>query len=438
MKFLSNLRNFRLMGLCFAMALLLQYKPAASQDMPDSLFEKVTLSFVKNERPEKKIKEGQRQLFLYFSGYTAPDQKKFYYHFRDSLLGVVTSDTTMKAESRKKFSDQIARAGLSSQLPFYFALDELINEGDTLVSKQTLSLYAEMKKENDTLKNTRQLLIYILVGVIALACVVLFFLVNRIRKTKETAEAETATVMQAENTPEPVQPVSEEQKSKKTEQDKKIKKLSEDLKKLKEEKKTIETEKSNLQKENDSLSKEKEELTTKNTTLETSLSELSTRHTTLTGELEKTQTEKKAQEEDAARLQDAYDKLTQVQKENDEQSKKMLEIVGKLETVMPAVLYPDNNSPLHSWFLLQEFIKGYKNKEFSVLSTPNFSKWALQEDYTYPELDITNLAGNAPIINFLIDLKKRKFTKVAPDNSYLVLVNQKITQQIFDSLEAVD
>jgi len=435
MKFLSNPQNFRLIGLCLAMTLLLQYKPALSQDLPDSLFEKVTLSFVKNERPENKIKDGQRQLFLYFSGYTAPDQRKFYYHYRDSLLGVVTSDTTMKAESRKKFSDQIAKAGLSSELPFYFALDELINEGDTLVSKQTISLYAGMKKENDDLRNTRQLLIYILVGAIALACVALFLLANKIRKIKASADAETITAMKAS---EPIQTTNEEQKPKKADQDKKIKKLSEDLKKLREEKKAIEAEKNKLQQENNSLSKEKDGLTTQNTTLETSLSELNTQHTTLTSELEKTQTEKKTQEEETAKLQDAYDKLTQVQKESDEQSKKMLEMVNKLEAVMPPVPYPDNNSPLHSWFLLQEFIKGYKNNEFSVLSTPNFSKWALQEDYTYPELDISNLAGNAPIINFLIDLKKRKFTKVAPDNSYLVLVNQKITQQIFDSLKAVD
>lgn len=435
MKFLSNPQNFRLTCLCLAMALLLQYKPAFSQDMPDSLFEKVTLSFVKNDRPENKIKDGQRQLFLHFSGYTAPDQKKFYYRYRDSLLGVVISDTTMKAESRKKFTDQIAKAGLSSQLPFYFALDELINEGDTLVSKQTLSLYAEMKKENDSLKNTRQLLIYILVGVIVLACVALFLLVNKIRKDKETVNTETPATIKA---PEPAEAVTEEQKPKKADQDKKIKKLSEDLRKLKEEKKTTETERNTLQQENNSLSQQKEDLTTQNTTLQTSLSELNTRHTALTGELEKTQTAKKTQEEETARLQDAYDKLTLVQKESDEQSKKMMEMVGRLEAVIPPALYPDNNSPLHSWFLLQEFIKGYKNKEFSVLSTPNFSKWALQEDYTYPELDITNLAGNAPIINFLIDLKKRKFTKVAPDNSYLVLVNQKITQQIFDSLEAVD
>ncbi|TXJ25466.1 MAG: hypothetical protein E6Q24_14380 [Chitinophagaceae bacterium] len=435
MKFLSNPQNFRLIGLCLAMTLLLQYKPALSQNLPDSLFEKVTLSFVKNDRPENKIKDGQRQLFLYFSGYTVPDQKKFYYHYRDSLLGVVAGDTTMKAESRKKFADQIAKAGLSSQLPFYFALDELINEGDTLVSKQTISLYAGMKKENDDLKNTRQLLIYILAGAVALACLAFFLLVNKIRKTKASADAETITEMKVS---EPVQINNEEPKSRKADQDKKIKKLSEDLKKLKEEKKTIETERSKLQEENKSLGKDKEDLTTKTTGLETSLSELNTQQAILTGELEKTQTEKKAQEEETAKLQEAYDKLTLVQKESDEQSKKMLEMVSKLETVMPPVLYPDNNSPLHSWFLLQEFIKGYKNKEFSVLSTPNFSKWALQEDYTYPELDITNLAGNAPIINFLIDLKKRKFTKVAPDNSYLVLVNQKITQQIFDSLKAVD
>lgn len=435
MKFLSNPQNFRLIGLCLAMTLLLQYKPALSQNLPDSLFEKVTLSFVKNDRPENKIKDGQRQLFLYFSGYTVPDQKKFYYHYRDSLLGVVAGDTTMKAESRKKFADQIAKAGLSSQLPFYFALDELINEGDTLVSKQTISLYAGMKKENDDLKNTRQLLIYILAGAVALACLAFFLLVNKIRKTKASADAETITEMKVS---EPVQINNEEPKSRKADQDKKIKKLSEDLKKLKEEKKTIETERSKLQEENKSLGKDKEDLTTKTTGLEISLSELNAQQAILTGELEKTQTEKKAQEEETAKLQEAYDKLTLVQKESDEQSKKMLEMVSKLETVMPPVLYPDNNSPLHSWFLLQEFIKGYKNKEFSVLSTPNFSKWALQEDYTYPELDITNLAGNAPIINFLIDLKKRKFTKVAPDNSYLVLVNQKITQQIFDSLKAVD
>lgn len=435
MKFLSNPQNFRLIGLCLAMTLLLQYKPALSQNLPDSLFEKVTLSFVKNDRPKNKIKDGQRQLFLYFSGYTVSDQKKFYYHYRDSLLGVVAGDTTMKAESRKKFADQIAKAGLSSQLPFYFALDELINEGDTLVSKQTISLYAGMKKENDDLKNTRQLLIYILAGAVALACLAFFLLVNKIRKTKASADAETITEMKVS---EPVQITNEEPKSRKADQDKKIKKLSEDLKKLKEEKKTIETERNKLQEENKSLGKDVEDLTTKTTGLETSLSELNAQQVILTGELEKTQTEKKTQEEETAKLQEAYDKLTLVQKESDEQSKKMLEIVSKLETVMPPVLYPDNNSPLHSWFLLQEFIKGYKNKEFSVLSTPNFSKWALQEDYTYPELDITNLAGNAPIINFLIDLKKRKFTKVAPDNSYLVLVNQKITQQIFDSLKAVD
>jgi len=435
MKFLSNPQNFRLIGLCLAMTLLLQYKPALSQNLPDSLFEKVTLSFVKNDRPENKIKDGQRQLFLYFSGYTVSDQKKFYYHYRDSLLGVVAGDTTMKAESRKKFADQIAKAGLSSQLPFYFALDELINEGDTLVSKQTISLYAGMKKENDDLKNTRQLLIYILAGAVALACLAFFLLVNKIRKTKASADAETITKMKVS---EPVQITNEEPKSRKADQDKKIKKLSEDLKKLKEEKKTIETERNKLQEENKSLGKDVEDLTTKTTGLETSLSELNAQQVILTGELEKTQTEKKTQEEETAKLQEAYDKLTLVQKESDEQSKKMLEMVSKLETVMPPVLYPDNNSPLHSWFLLQEFIKGYKNKEFSVLSTPNFSKWALQEDYTYPELDITNLAGNAPIINFLIDLKKRKFTKVAPDNSYLVLVNQKITQQIFDSLKAVD
>lgn len=435
MKFLSNPQNFRLIGLCLAMTLLLQYKPALSQNLPDSLFEKVTLSFVKNDRPENKIKDGQRQLFLYFSGYTVPDQKKFYYHYRDSLLEVVAGDTTMKAESRKKFADQIAKAGLSSQLPFHFALDELINEGDTLVSKQTISLYAGMKKENDDLKNTRQLLIYILAGAVALACLAFFLLVNKIRKTKASADAETITEMKVS---EPVQIANEEPKSRKADQDKKIKKLSEDLKKLKEEKKTIETERNKLQEENKSLGKDMEDLTTKTTGLETSLSELNVQQAILTGELEKTQTEKKTQEEETAKLQEAYDKLTLIQKESDEQSKKMLEMVSKLETVMPPVLYPDNNSPLHSWFLLQEFIKGYKNKEFSVLSTPNFSKWALQEDYTYPELDITNLAGNAPIINFLIDLKKRKFTKVAPDNSYLVLVNQKITQQIFDSLKAVD
>jgi hypothetical protein len=435
MKFLSNPQNFRLIGLCLAMTLLLQYKPALSQNLPDSLFEKVTLSFVKNDRPKNKIKDGQRQLFLYFSGYTVSDQKKFYYHYRDSLLGVVAGDTTMKAESRKKFADQIAKAGLSSQLPFYFALDELINEGDTLVSKQTISLYAGMKKENDDLKNTRQLLIYILAGAVALACLAFLLLVNKSRKTKASADAETITEMKVS---EPVQITNEEPKSRKADQDKKIKKLSEDLKKLKEEKKTIETERNKLQEENKSLGKDVEDLTTKTTGLETSLSELNAQQVILTGELEKTQTEKKTQEEETAKLQEAYDKLTLVQKESDEQSKKMLEMVSKLETVMPPVLYPDNNSPLHSWFLLQEFIKGYKNKEFSVLSTPNFSKWALQEDYTYPELDITNLAGNAPIINFLIDLKKRKFTKVAPDNSYLVLVNQKITQQIFDSLKAVD
>jgi hypothetical protein len=437
MRFLSNPRNFRFIGLCFAITLLLQNDPAASQDLPDSAFEKLTLSFIKNERPEKKIKDGQRQLFLYFSGYTAPDQKKFYYHFRDSLLGVVTSDTTMKAESRKKFQEQVNKAGLSSQLPFHFALDELINEGDTLISKQTLTLYAEMKKENEELKNARQSLIFALVGVVALACIGLFFLVTRIRKVKAAAEEEIAIAVNKKNTPAPTLTPADP-KALKTEQDKKAKKIAEDLKKLKDEKKIIEEEKTKLQADNKSLSKEKEELATKNSTLETSLSALNTQHTEVSGVLKKTQEEKQQQEEEAAKLKDDYDKLTFVQKENDEQSKKMLEMIGKMETLIPATSYPDNNSPLHSWFLLQEFIKGYKNKEFSVLSTPNFSKWALQEDYTYPELDITNLAGNAPIINFLIDLKKRKFTKVAPDNSYLVLINQKITQQIFDSLEAVD
>jgi hypothetical protein len=219
---------------------------------------------------------------------------------------------------------------------------------------------------------------------------------------------------------------------------KKTKKLADDLKKIKEDKKQVEEQKQRLQEEKTSLEKEKETLTKKNESLAKSFAELESKHKTAATSLEKSEKEKKTNEEIAAKLKDELNKLSALQKEQDDQTKKMSDIISKLEAVMPPNSFPDINSTLHAWILLQEFIKGYKSKEFSVLSTPNFSKWVLKNEHTYPELDTTNLAGNAPIINFLIDLKKRKITKVSPDGSYMILINQKITQPIFDSLEPAE
>src|SRR6185312_14516765 len=108
MKFLSNPGNSATKRVLFFLAipLLLLCQSAFTQEKPDSLFEKVTLSFLKNEKKEQKIRDGQRLLFLHFNGYSA-DQKKFYYRYRDSLLGIATDDTLLlKPEIRKKMNDQ--------------------------------------------------------------------------------------------------------------------------------------------------------------------------------------------------------------------------------------------------------------------------------------------------------------------------------------------
>jgi|SRR6218665_342978 len=430
MKSLSNPGNSvtRRLFIFLAIPLLLLCQSTFSQEKPDSLFEKVTLSFLKNEKADQKIKDGQRMLFLYFNGYTA-DQKKFYYRYRDSLLGIATDDTMlMKPETRKKMNDQFINAGISNQLPFYFAIDELINQGDTLISKQTVSSYALLKKENEALKETKQTLQYgywILAATGALLIVFLFLYLRSIKQIKEQEE-----IIENSTSKEPVQSTSGA--------DKKTKKLNDDLKKLKEDKKQADEQKQKLQEEKTLLEKEKESLLKKTETLSKSYADLEGKHKTTATSLEKTEREKKTQEETSAKLQEDLNKLLALQKEQEDQTKKMTEIVGKLETVVPPTSFPDLNSTLHAWFLLQEFIKGYKSGEFSVLSTPNFSKWVLKEDHTYPELDTKNLAGNAPIINFLIDLKKRKITKVSPDGNYMILINQKITQPIFDSLEPAE
>lgn len=430
MKFLSNPGNTvtKRSFVFLAILLLLLCQSAFSQEKPDSAFEKVTLSFLKNEKTEQKIKDGQRLLFLYFNGYTA-DQKKFYYRYRDSLLGIATDDTTLiKPEARKKMNDQFVNAGISNQLPFYFAIDELINQGDTLISKQTVSSYAVLKKENEELKTTKQTLqnSYWVLGSAGIALIGFLLLYIRARKRiREQAEIIDESASRPAAQPE-------------SGTDKKTKKLADDLKKLKEEKKQTDEQKQKLQEEKVSLEKEKETLLKKTETLTKSFTELEGKHKTATSSLEKTEKEKKTQENISAKLQDDLVKLSAIQKEQEDQTKKMAEIISKLESVVPANSFPDINSTLHAWFLLQEFIKGYKSKEFSVLSTPNFSKWVLKEEHTYPELDTANLAGNAPIINFLIDLKKRKITKVSPDGSYMILINQKITQPIFDSLEPAE
>ncbi|PZR28920.1 MAG: hypothetical protein DI535_04170 [Citrobacter freundii] len=430
MKFLSKPGNsvIKRFFIFPAIPLLLLVGSGSAQEKPDSLFEKVTLSFLKNEKPEQKIKDGQRLLFLHFNGYTA-DQKKFYYRYRDSLLGIATDDTILlKPEIRKKMNDQFINAGISNQLPFYFAVDELINQGDTLISKQTVSSYAALTKENQELKGVKETLRYSYWALAATAAILLMALLLFFRARKRIREQEEIIENSASKQSAQPEPGS----------DKRTKKLADDLKKLKEEKKQVDEQKQKLQEEKTSLEKEKETLTKKNEALTKSLAELESTHKTATTSLEKTEKEKTTLEETSAKLQDDLNKLSAIQKDQEDQAKKISEIITRLEAVVPPTSFPDINSTLHAWFLLQEFIKGYKSKEFSVLSTPNFSKWVLKEEHTYPELDTTNLAGNAPIINFLIDLKKRKITKVSPDGSYMILINQKITQPIFDSLEPAE
>lgn len=430
MKFLSNPGNSvtKRFFIFLAIPLLLLVESGAAQEKPDSLFEKVTLLFLKNEKTEQKIKDGQRLLFLQLNGYTA-DQKKFYYRYRDSLLGIATDDTLLlKPEIRKKMNDQFINAGISNQLPFYFAIDELINQGDTLISKQTVSSYAALTKENQEWKGVKETLRYSYWTSGITAAILLIALLLYFRARKQIKEQEDIIEDSVSKQPTQPEPGS----------DKKAKKLTDDLKKLKEEKKQVDEQKQKLQEEKAALEKEKETLTKKNDTLTKNFAELESKHKTATTSLEKTEKEKKTHEETAAKLQDDLNKLSAIQRDQEDQTKKMSEIISKLEAVVPPNSFPDINSTLHAWFLLQEFIKGYKSKEFSVLSTPNFSKWVLKEEHTYPELDTMNLAGNAPIINFLIDLKKRKITKVSPDGSYMILINQKITQPIFDSLEPAE
>ncbi len=428
MKFLSNPRNSgaRLLFILLALPLLLYYKQGFCQNLPDSAFEKVTLSFLKKESDEAKIKDGQRLLFLSLYGFSATEQKKLYYKYRDSLLLTVKEDTTIKAESWKKLSRHFDSAGISQQLAFSSALDELISPKDTTNTQTGFTVYNGLEKENADLKSFKKILTYsvIALAVIAALSVIAMFIRTRNISRRLVELEETNSQLIA------VEPES------KTDKDKKTKKLADDLKKAKEDKKIAEELKAKLQEENSALEKEKDSLTKKTETISKSLTDLEAKHKSVSTALDKTEKEKKKQEETVAKLEDDLNRLTALQKEQDEQAKKMTEMVTKMEAVAKPASFPDISSQLHAWFLLQDFIKGYKSKEFSVLSTPNFSKWVLQQEHTYPELDVRNLAGNAPIINFLIDLKKRKITKIAPDGSYLVLINQKITQPIFDSLEA--
>ncbi|MET0465229.1 MAG: hypothetical protein ABW007_18860 [Chitinophagaceae bacterium] len=428
MKFLSSPRNSRARLLCIMLALplLLYYKQGFSQNLPDSAFEKVTLSFLKKESAEARIKDGQRLLFLSLYGFTPNEQKKLYYRYKDSLLITVKDDTTIKAESWKKLSGHLDSAGISEQLSFASALDALITPKDTAITQPGFTIYNVLEKENAELKSFKTISTYALIALAILAMVsiiAMFFRVRNIsRRLIELEEANNQLLA--------VEPES------KTDKDKKSKKLADDLKKAKDDKKIADELKAKLQEEKEALEKEKETLAKKTETLTKSVTDLETKHKTVTASLDKTEKERKKQTDTIAKLEDDLTKLSAIQKEQEDQSKKMAEMVSKMETVAKPSSFPDINAQLHAWFLLQDFIKGYKSKEFSVLSTPNFSKWVLQQEHTYPELDITNLAGNAPIINFMIDLKKRNITRISPDGSYLVLINQKITQPIFDSLQA--
>jgi hypothetical protein len=421
MKFLSNPGNSFTRRLCLVLALplLLQYQVTSAQEKPDSVFEKMTLLLMKKDDTATKMKEADRQLFLYLKGFSSPDDRKYYYLHRDSLFKKLVADTTLKADLRKKLAN-VDSAVISPMMTFSSAVDLLMTKEDTAFERLQTN-YQLLAKEKVSLRSYSQVLEYALLGLVILSALVIFLLWRRGQK----AGKQIAALEEASNNLLVTPPPS------KQEIDKKAKKLAEELKKAKEELSAVQAQFNTTEKERASLEKEKE-------TLNTSLAELDGKHKIATESLSKTEKERKQHEETSGRLQENLDKLSAIQKEQDEQAKKMAEIVSRLETVMPPASFPDINSTLHAWFLLQEFIKGYKNKEFSVLSTPNFSKWVLQEEHTYPELDPTNLAGNAPIISFLIDLKKRKITRVAPDGSYLILVNQKITQPIFDSLESAE
>ncbi|MCG2615840.1 hypothetical protein LZZ85_16210 [Terrimonas sp. NA20] len=427
MKFLSNPGNSgaRLLFLLLALPLLLYCKQGISQNLPDSAFEKVTLSFVKKESGETKIKDGRRLLFLSFYGFTPNEQKKLYYKYKDSLLITVQEDSTIKSESWKKLSSHFDSSGVSKQLSFSSAIDDLITPKDTTSTQPGFTISNVLQKDVDAAYTSISILRYVTLAAIIIAAIAIIITIIKTRKVS----TRLAELEEANNQLLAVEPET------KSDTDKKAKKLSEELRKAKDDKKIADELKAKLQEEKDTLEKEKETLAKKTESLSKSVADLEAKHKTATVSLDKTEKEKKKQAEAITKLEDDLGKLTAIQKEQEDQTKKMAEMVAKMESVAKPASFPDINTQLHAWFLLQDFIKGYKSKEFSVLSTPNFSKWVLQQEHTYPELDITNLAGNAPIINFMIDLKKRKITKIAPDGSYLVLINQKITQPIFDSLE---
>lgn len=419
MKFLSNPGSSgkRRLYILLALPLLLHYHKAVSQNLPDSAFEKLTISILKTDASTSKIKEVQRLTFLYLNGFTTPEQRRFYYRYRDSAYTKALQDTLVKPEGRKKLAGLFDSAGVTAGTPLAAALDALVVPKDTALAKLRID-YQTLAKEKEALQSGVLIRYYVLGGIIVLLAILAMLFRARLRKSVRSPEEQAA---------QDLPPVTKQQSSN-AEAAKKAKKLAEDLKKIKNDLSGSLEQNNKLQQEKVSLEREKEQLASQ-------LTELGTQHKIITESLDKTEKEKQKQEELSIKLQEDIHKLTAIQKEQEEQSRKMNEIVSKLETVAPPVSFPDINSTLHAWFLLQEFIKGYRNKEFSVLSTPNFSKWVLKEDHTYPELDVTNLAGNAPVINFLIDLKKRKITSIAPDGTYMVLINQKITQQIFDSLE---
>lgn len=418
MKFLSNPGNplKRCFCLLMALPLLLHYQQAIGQNPPDSVLERLNISIQKTDSQATKIKDVQRLTFLYLNGFTTPEQRRFYFQYRDSAYSKVLNDTLIKADVRKKLAVLFDSTKTPPTLNFAMALDQLIPPRDTVLAKLKAD-HNILIREKESLQSRITIRNYILGTILLVLLITTFLLWNKSRKqirNEGNKKKQPDTIDDSEPS--------------KAGTNKKLKKISEELEKAKMELTSSLEQNNKLQYEKSALEKDK-------TTLTTSLNEIQEKHKAITDTLAKTETERKKHEDLAAKLEEEVNKLSAIKKEQEEETKKMKEILAKLETSFPSATLPDINSTLHAWFLLQEFIKGYKNKEFSVLSTPNFSRWVLKEDHTYPELDITNLAGNAPIINFLIDLKKRKITSIAPDGSYMILINQKITQQIFDSLK---
>jgi hypothetical protein len=415
-------------GSCLLLTCLLtRSTDVLSQSAPDSAYEKIAIAFLKNESNDEQFTDGQRELLLYFLSGRDVDIKRFYYHYRDSLVKSVASDTLLKEDARKKFLEKIKQSGSSSDtLPLKQVLDEMIKSRSHGISR------SQSDNENSIPEGAgegdKNILIYIAI-LFVLAAILLMFLFRKMqiqkfksilihRKMKADENEFNGSTTQDNNKSDPSgENCAAIRKAQQRSQDK-IEKLESSSNLLKAEKEKAEEEKIAL---GSMLAELREEMKTK-------MNELAKSDLTIQ------ELEQKIKEE-----KDNFEKLTIEKQKADT---RINSVNGNLEK-LKKIFLPEDQSPLpdfdkaiHSWFLLQDLIKGIQYNDFNVSHCPNFSKWILRIDTNqiYPEINTADKAGNAPIVIFCREMRKKGLRKISPDNSFLIIGNKKITQDIFEML----